>query len=381
MEEVKAAETSSDSRFDGIRPYRDDEVGTVISRILADESFLTSIVNFQYRRLRLLGPLLKPLIRRRLQSKFGHIASVAEFQDYVAVFMENMIKNTTDGVSFEGFDRLEKGKGYLFISNHRDIALDPAFIDLGLHRRGLDTVRIAIGDNLLRTQLATDLMKLNQSFVVDRSSKGRELLASLSLLSDYIRLSLSEGHSIWIAQREGRAKDGNDQTDPAILKMFHLAGRKLKIPFSQYVKQLNIVPVAISYEYDPGDQDKAHELYMKERDGSYEKSQLEDIQSIVNGIQGYKGRISVRVGEPLKQDFATVDELARHIDEYIHGNYHLYPSNLAAAGRKCEPGEEKAVAAFEERLAQASENERELIRSYYARPVINSEVGSEDTSV
>lgn len=373
-----AGETSGDVRFDAIRPYTDQEVPGVISRIVTDDAFLSSVVAFRFRRMRFLSGLLKPLVKRNLIRRFGHIKTVAVFQDQVARFMEDMIKSTTDGVSFEGFDRLERDRGYLFISNHRDIALDPAFIDLGLHRQGMDTVRIAIGDNLLRTPLATDLMKLNQSFVVDRSSKGRELLNSLSTLSDYIRLSLAEGHSIWIAQREGRAKDGNDVTDPAILKMFHLAGRRLKIPFAEYMRSLNIVPVSISYEYDPGDQDKARELVMTEKNGSYEKSRLEDIESIVNGIRGYKGRISVRVGEPLDRDFASAEELAGYIDSYIHSRYRLYPSNLIALGDDAglaaiaDPQEAAHCReTFQARLAAAPEDVRETMRRYYARPAEN----------
>ncbi len=371
MSSDEIIESSADARFDAIRPYRDEEVPQVISRILSDESFLSSIVRFQFKRFKLLGPVIRPFVSYKLRRKFAHVTTVAAFQDYVAKFMENMIKTTTDGVSFEGFDKLKRDQGYLFISNHRDIALDPAFIDLGLHSAGLDTVRIAIGDNLLKTQLATDLMKLNQSFVVDRSSKGRELLNSLSTLSDYIRLSLSEGHSIWIAQREGRAKDGNDLTDPAILKMFHLAGRKQKIPFGEYIKQLNIVPVAISYEYDPGDADKAHELFMKDRDGTYEKSNLEDIESIVNGIRGYKGRITVRIGDPVTDNFESAEALASYIDSYIHQNYQLYPSNLIAADQTAGV-DDRFIKAFNERLERVPAGEQKLVKDYYAKPVENS---------
>ncbi len=366
------SESSSDSRFDQIRPYRDDEVPQVIARIMANEDVISSIINFQFKKLKFLSWLIKPIIKSQLTKKYGNIQTIAQVQDYVAKFMEKMIANTTDGVSFEGFEKLKQGEGYLFISNHRDIALDPAFVDLGLHRNGLDTVRIAIGNNLLKTQVSTDLMKLNQSFIVDRSSKGRELLTSLSNLSDYIRLSLQEGHSIWIAQREGRAKDGNDKTDPAILKMFHLAGRKMKIPFGEYMKSLKIVPVAISYEYDPGDVNKANELYMTQRDGTYEKSKLEDIDSIVNGIKGYKGRICVRVGDPVDQSFNTAEELADYIDDYIYQNYRLFPSNLIASG-KLDGLSEKEIATFNARIESAPAEIRDLLKSYYAAPVINAQ--------
>ena len=364
-------ETSEDSRFDNIRPYRDDEVPAAIERIMSNEDVVKQIINFQFKKLSFLSWLLKPMIRYVLRKKYGNIKTVAELQNYVAKFMESMIKNNTDGVVFEGFEKLKPDVGYLFISNHRDIALDPALVDFGLHKNNLPTVRIAIGDNLLRRPVATDLMKLNQSFIVNRSSKGRELLKALAELSDYIRLSLKENHSIWIAQREGRAKDGNDETDPAILKMFYMSGKKLKIPFNEYVKELNIVPVSISYEFDPGDAGKAHELYEKSRTGEYQKSEFEDIDSIVNGITGYKGRIHVKVGDVITDNFETPDELAAHIDRFIHENYHLFPSNLVAAGDdSLVSAEDKEK--FASRLKGIPQPEQEFVTRYYAAPVINS---------
>ncbi|MCR4554250.1 MAG: 1-acyl-sn-glycerol-3-phosphate acyltransferase [Succinivibrionaceae bacterium] len=369
-------ETSEDSRFDNIRPYRDEEVPAAIERIMNDDLVVSKIINFQFKKLSFLSWLLKPIIKRILRRKYGNIKTVAELQKYVAKFLDSMIKNNTDGVVFEGFEKLDPKVGYLFISNHRDISLDPALVDLGLHRHNLPTVRIAIGDNLLRRQVATDLMKLNQSFIVNRSSKGRELLKALADLSDYIRLSLKENHSIWIAQREGRAKDGNDQTDPAILKMFYMAGKKLKIPFNEYVKELNIVPVAISYEFDPGDADKAHELSEKAKNGEYQKSEFEDIDSIVKGISGYKGRIYIKVGDVVNDNFETPDELATYIDGFIHKNYHLFPSNLVAAkiaNKVDSPLVDKIEEdKFMERINNIPEPEREFIVNYYANPVVNA---------
>jgi 1-acyl-sn-glycerol-3-phosphate acyltransferase len=369
-------ETSEDSRFDNIRPYRDEEVPDAIERIMNDDLVVSKIINFQFKKLSFLSWLLKPIIKRILRKKYGNIKTVAELQKYVAKFLDSMIKNNTDGVVFEGFEKLDPKEGYLFISNHRDISLDPALVDLGLHRHNLPTVRIAIGDNLLRRQVATDLMKLNQSFIVNRSAKGRELLKALSDLSDYIRLSLKEKHSIWIAQREGRAKDGNDMTDPAILKMFYMAGKKLKIPFNEYVKELNIVPVAISYEFDPGDADKAHELYEKSKNGEYQKSEFEDIDSIVKGISGYKGRIHIKVGNVIKENFETPEELAGYIDRYIHQNYHLFPSNLIAA-RSIGEGREAIInpedeEKFNSRINLVPIEEREFVKKYYAKPVSNA---------
>lgn len=371
FEVIMTVETSEDSRFDNIRPYRDDEVPAAIERIMSNEDVVKQIINFQFKKLSFLSWLLKPMIRYVLRKKYGNIKTVAQLQNYVAKFMESMIKNNTDGVVFEGFEKLKPDVGYLFISNHRDIALDPALVDFGLHKNNLPTVRIAIGDNLLRRPVATDLMKLNQSFIVNRSSKGRELLKALAELSDYIRLSLKENHSIWIAQREGRAKDGNDETDPAILKMFYMSGKKLKIPFNEYVKELNIVPVSISYEFDPGDAGKAHELYEKSRTGEYQKSEFEDIDSIVNGITGYKGRIHVKVGDVITDDFKTPDELAAHIDRFIHQNYHLFPSNLVAAGDdSLVSAEDKEK--FASRLKGIPQPEQEFVTRYYAAPVNNA---------
>ncbi len=364
-------DTSEDSRFDSIRPYRDEEVPAAIARIMTNDSCVSSIINFQFRKIKYLSFILKPIIRRYLKKKYGGLSTVKEVQDCVASFMERMITSTTDGVEFEGFEKLDKNKGYLFISNHRDIALDPAFVDLGLHRHGFDTVRIAIGDNLLRTQMAIDLMKLNQSFIVDRSSKGRELLNSLATLSDYIKLSLMENHSIWIAQKEGRAKDGNDRTDPAILKMFYLAGRKQKIAFSDYMKSLNIVPIAISYEYDPGDVAKAHEIFVKKSQGEYKKGNMEDIDSIVKGITGYKGRIHIKVGDPITDGFETPEELATIIDEFIYKNYHLFPTNYICAGEISKASTED-IQKFNDRLSAVPEDEKEIFKSYYANPVLNS---------
>lgn len=365
-------ETSNDPRFDNIRPYRDEEVPAAIERIMSDDDVITQIINFQFKKLSFLSWLLKPIIKSTLKKKYGNIKTVAELQNFVAKFLDSMIKNNTDGVVFEGFEKIKPDVGYLFISNHRDIALDPALVDLGLHRNNLPTVRIAIGDNLLTRHVATDLMKLNQSFIVNRSAKGRELLKALGELSDYIRLSLKEKHSIWIAQREGRAKDGNDQTDPAILKMFYMSGKKLKIPFNEYVKELNIVPVAISYEFDPGDAHKAHELYEKSiNNGEYKKGEHEDLDSIVLGITGYKGRIYIKVGDPITDDFETPEELAKYIDQYIHQNYHLFPSNLIAAGEQSLIDEADRTK-FNERISKIKKEEQSFVLDYYANPVRNA---------
>lgn len=277
---------------------------------------------------------------------------------------------TTQGVTYSGLDKLDPNQSYLFVSNHRDIAMDPALVNYGLFNSGHKTVRIAIGDNLLKKPCATELMKLNKSFIVKRSAKGpREMMKALGTLSAYIKHSLDSGHSIWIAQKEGRAKDGNDYTDPAILKMFHVEGRKQKLSFADYIKSLKIVPVAISYENDPCDVAKAIELQAKESHGRYEKAEFEDIQSIIQGIVGDKGRIHVAFGDVIEQDFDTPELLAQEIDRQVHANYKLFPINQLAAGD--EQVDEKVKADFAAKLNTLPPEARPYLVASYANPVKN----------
>ena len=358
--------------FVEIRPYHDDEVPAALARLMADEELLAAIAHFRFPSLsRWLGWLLKPLIRSALQRRWAKVRTVRDVQMEVAHFMESMIASTTEGVTYSGLEQLDSQKGYLFISNHRDIAMDPAFVNWGLYKCGLETVRIAIGDNLLRKPCATELMRLNKSFIVKRSVKGpREMMKAFNELSAYIAHSLGDGHSIWIAQKEGRAKDGDDKTDPAILKMFYMAGKQQKRGFAEYMQSLNIVPVAISYEFDPGDEAKARELVERAQSGSYEKGEFEDIDSIVAGIVGFKGRVHVSLGKPLSGDYDSPEELAQAIDQAIHSQYRLFPSNLLAAGQADGVTAEERQR-FEARLALMPSELRETVRAMYAKPVEN----------
>ena len=358
--------------FAEIRPYHDDEVPAALARLMADEELLAAIAHFRFPSLsRWLGWLLKPLIRSALKRRWAKVRTVRDVQMEVAHFMESMIASTTDGVTYSGLEQLDSQKGYLFISNHRDIAMDPAFVNWGLYKCGLETVRIAIGDNLLRKPCATELMRLNKSFIVKRSVKGpREMMKAFNELSAYIAHSLTEGHSIWIAQKEGRAKDGDDKTDPAILKMFYMAGKQQKRSFAEYMQSLNIVPVAISYEFDPGDEAKARELVERAQSGSYEKGEFEDIDSIVAGIVGGKGRVHVSLGKPLSGDYESPEELAQAIDQAIHSQYRLFPSNLLAAGQADGVTADERQR-FEARLALMPSELRDTVRAMYAKPVEN----------
>lgn len=247
--------------------------------------------------------------------------------------------------------------------------MDPAFVNWVRYQYGMDTVRIAIGDNLLSKPYVSDIMRLNKSFIVNRSATGREMMKALTQLSSYIDHSIQSGHSIWLAQREGRAKDGNDTTDPAILKMLYMAHRKAR-SFPEHVKRLNIVPVSISYEYDPCDSLKANELYAKEVEGNYEKSKFEDIESIVKGITGHKGHVHVAFGDPIDGDFDTPEALAQEIDRQIISNYYLHPSNLLAAGEEVDVTDE-ARKGLDERLSNTVCGAEDILRKMYANPVLN----------
>ena len=366
--------TSNDPIFDDIRPCRDDEVQSELKKIISDDLVLNSILKFRYPvSYKPFSFILKPLVKAYLSKKIKNIKTIRDFQLIVADFVKNMSKKTTDGVELVGFDRLEKDKGYLFISNHRDISLDPAYIDYALFESKLDTVRIAIGDNLLRMPAATSLMRLNKSFIVKRSIEApREKLKAFNQLSSYIGLSIEEGNSVWIAQREGRAKDGNDKTEEAVLKMIGLYGRQKKMDFASYMKSLNIIPVSITYEYDPNDLNKANELYQKEANGEYKKDQFEDIDTIARGIREYKGRVKLVAGEPIKDGFETVEELAAIIDKFIWSNYELYPSSLLSSGTEDGVSSQEKEK-FLQRINQYPEHLRELIKAMYAAPVKNKE--------
>ncbi len=364
--------TSNDPVFDDIRPCKDEEVSAELVKICSDDTVITSILKFRYPLFAgSLSFILAPFVRRFLKKKVASIHTVNDFQKTVQSYMNHVIKTTTDGVRYEGFDKLSKDCGYLFISNHRDIALDPAFIDMALVSQGLDTVRIAIGDNLLRIPAATSLMRLNKSFIVKRSKlPPREKLKALTHLSEYIGLSVHEGHSVWIAQREGRAKDGDDRTEDAVLKMLSLYGRKLKQDFAQYMSSLRIVPVSISYEYDPNDLAKARELDERERNnGEYRKDKFEDIETIIRGISSYKGRVVVKAGSPLQSGFETPEQLAATIDDFVWKNFEMFPSNLISAGQNCN--DEACVRKFEERIASYPENLRARVKSMYGKPFEN----------
>lgn len=361
---------SNNDIYKEIRPYNDEEVSGAITRLVNDKEFIHAILNYRFPQLSgVFGWLLTPLIKRFLINKWSNIKTVDDVQRQIAKYMHATIDHSCDGVTYTGLDKLDPKKSYLFVSNHRDIAMDPAMVNWCLFNNGFDTVRIAIGDNLLKKPCATELMRLNKSFIVKRSAKGpREMMKTLGLLSNYIFHSLETGNSIWIAQKEGRAKDGNDKTDPAILKMFYMDGRKQKIEFSDYMANLNIVPVAISYENDPCDVAKAKELYQKQTEGSYEKGELEDIESIIQGIVGQKRRIHVSFGDAIGTGFDTPELLAEEINRQITTNYHLFPANYIAADIADSSVNDAEVARFNDKFVGLPDGVVAILKQMYAIP-------------
>lgn len=319
--------------FAAIRPFNDDEVRPTIDRLLASPDFLTALV-----RLRLgdgarpFAWLLRPLAAAYVRWQARGVDTVHDLQMRMKGYLDRMIEETTAGFTVSGLEHLDPERAHLFISNHRDIAMDPAFTNYALHLAGHRTLRIAIGDNLLTERWVADLMRLNKSFIVQRSARGpRELLAASRLLSQYIRQSIQvDGEPVWIAQREGRAKDGRDRTEAAVIKMLSLSRDKTSETFGDHIASLRIVPVAISYELDPCDALKAHELAQRHATGTYAKADREDVTSIGRGIAGSKGRVHVAFGTPIGSDVETPADVAAEIDRQIIGNYRLRPPNLWA---------------------------------------------------
>ena len=375
-------------RFAEIRPYRDNEVRQIIENLLADKEFIRTIVNLRFPGLNtLFSPFLSPLLRRRLKKEFLSIIDVRTFQTLVKSYMEPMFRKTIKEFKVSNLDKLDAGP-YLFMSNHRDIALDPTLINFALLEDGQDSARIAIGDNLLSKPFASDLMRLNKCFIVKRSAKGRQALEAYKTLSAYISHSIFEEKiSIWIAQREGRAKDGNDYTEPAIIKMLAINRDKKAESFSDYIKRLRIVPVVISYEYDPCDGLKARELFHIAQHGEYKKGEYEDLKSIASGVMGEKGHIHVCFGEPLVDNMDAPEAVASAVDRQIIKNYSLHPTNfmayrelhgdsrdlslLNARYNFTTEEYEKGYSIFQQRINSLPQEHRKYALAIYANPVVN----------
>ncbi|MDN4166979.1 1-acyl-sn-glycerol-3-phosphate acyltransferase [Cytophagales bacterium LB-30] len=367
--------------FDAIRPYRDHEVPAVIEGLLKNPTFLGISQRF----------FPEPQFSE-IKGKMEQITTIKQFQqNIISLVAKLFLKQTTEGLSTSGVENLEMGKSYLFISNHRDIILDPAILNLTLNDAGLETTEIAIGDNLLIEPWISDMARLNKSFLVNRNVPPRQMYESSQRLSAYIRHSIVERKaSVWIAQREGRTKDGFDRTHPGLLKMLVVSGADDLI---ENLQALNIVPVSISYELDPCDMLKARELMMKIESG-YVKTAEDDLNSMVTGIMGRKGKVHLAIGKPLNEEIQTLQqfsnkndqlkELANMVDRQIMRSYKLWPSNFIAFDTIHQSKQYAHLynaddkARFDEylesRLAKAGEQAekiKKLVLGMYANTVIN----------
>ena len=320
------------NKFDSIRPYQDSEVNEVLLDLSNNRRFLKMLFETgEFKNIKYL-PFARNILSIILKNKIKNINNVEMYQNFFESFVSEVVNKTINNFSISGIENISKDKGYLFISNHRDITLDSALLNLTLHKNKLKTTHSAVGNNLLSEKWASDLMRLNKSFIIDRSDKSKkEIYKSLNLASEYIFNTIYHRKGcIWIAQKQGRSKDGNDYTDPSVLKMIHLNGRK-KIPIDRYLNDLNIVPVSISYEKDPNDILKARELYLTDLNQKYIKQPKEDLQSIVHGIRGHKGNVHLSIGNILNFDSDSYEICSTKITNSIKRLYKLHPTNYAAA--------------------------------------------------
>ena len=371
-------------KFDSIRPYADAEVQAVLSRLINDKDVIKAFIAASKYKGISKYPLSSIFIKRILKKKIQDIQSVKEYQSIFESLVKEMIETKTSGFVCNGFRNLKKNESYLFISNHRDIAIDPALLNFVLHSNDHKTTNIAVGNNLMSEKWASDLMRLNKSFIIDRTGKSkREIYQGLHLASEYIEDSLLEKNdSIWIAQKQGRAKDGIDETDPALLKMIHLANRK-SISICDYFNSLNFIQIAVSYEFDPNDAYKAKEVYAKKANQEYTKSHREDLESIANGISGQKGLIELNIGKTIKFNEESYNACAQLITNSIHKLYKLLPSNFAACDiQKIPYSIEHDFSAEQINSAKNTLNERAegmepeiraLLFQQYSNPVIEKE--------
>ncbi|WP_348812844.1 1-acyl-sn-glycerol-3-phosphate acyltransferase [Flavobacterium maritimum] len=317
-------------RFDAIRPFYDSEVNEALHDVI-HHPMMKTLMNFTF-------PEVEDDVWKE-QLKKTH--SIRDFQcNFIYHSVQKILERSSEGLTTSGFEHLEKNTAYLFISNHRDILLDTTLLNATLFEHGFVMTASAIGDNLVKKSFLKILAKLNRNFLVQRGLTPREMLQSSKLLSEYIgQLLLYENRSVWIAQREGRTKDGNDATNPGVLKMVGMASDEPNL--MDYFKKIKIVPVSISYEYDPTDVLKMPQLMAEANNEIYVKEKNEDFMNILSGVLGQKKRIHIHVGKVLDQEIDTIVAendnankqvlaLAQVIDDAVLSNYKLWPTNYIA---------------------------------------------------
>ncbi|WP_121964483.1 1-acyl-sn-glycerol-3-phosphate acyltransferase [Myroides sp. N17-2] len=369
------------SKFDSIRHYHDHEVNEVLHQISKH-------------------PMIKALMAYTFPNKteeewmtsLKEVNSIQQFQDDFAYYsIQKILERSSNGLTTSGFDKLDKDTAYLYVSNHRDILMDTSLLNVALKDNKLVMTASAIGDNLVQKSFLLALAKVNRNFLVKRGLPPRELLESSKLMSEYIQhLLFEENRSVWIAQREGRTKDGNDATHQGVLKMIGMASDEPNL--MDYFKKVKIVPVSISYEYDPTDALKMPQLLAKANDEVYIKDKNEDFINLYSGIIGQKRGIHITVGKILDTELdyikETVDKtnkqmqaVATEIDKSIIANYHLWPTNYIAydivygTNKFADKYTEKERQLFERRLELRVDKENKIVvdgfLAMYANPVVN----------
>ncbi|MDR0394638.1 MAG: acyltransferase [Tannerella sp.] len=372
------------NKFDDIRPYNLSEIPPAMQRI-ADSEYFDLLSNY----------IFPGRDTEEIREMVRNIRTTDEFQQQVMYYAnEQFTTRSISKFTYGGLDALDPGKNYLFISNHRDIMLDSSLLQYILHANGFRTTEITFGSNLMHPQLVVDIGKANKMFKVIRSSNIREFIKNSMHLSDYIRYTLTrKGSSIWIAQRNGRTKDGNDLTDQGIIKMFCMSSRTDDM--AEALDELNIIPIAISYQIESCDILKTRELYLSRNGQKYVKQPGEDLNSILTGIRQPKGCVNIHICEPLALDeLAEVDykspnefykTIASIIDKRIYKHYKLYNNNYIAhdlrSGRAAyahyyTPEEKEAFVARYRYMLEQIEGDKDTLTSIflgiYAIPVDNA---------
>lgn len=369
------------SKFNEIRPYYDSEVNDVLKAALQHPMMKA-----------MMGYTFPDVDESVWQEQLKRTHSIRDFQiNFVYKSIQKVLETTSESFTTSGFENLEPNTSYLFISNHRDIILDTSLLNVALHDNGKIMTASAIGDNLVQKDFLSKLSKLNRNFLVKRGVSPRELLQSSKLLSEYILQMLSkENRSVWVAQREGRTKDGNDATHPGVLKMIAMANDTDSV--TEYFKNLKIVPVSISYEYDPTDALKMPQLLAQSNDETYVKEKNEDFINLISGITGQKKRIHLHIGKPLVAEIdkiafeesnpnKQIQCIAQVLDDAILQNYRLWPTNYIAydilhnslrfENKYTEQEKQLFIRRLELRIDMDNNEMSKGILAMYANPVVN----------
>lgn len=329
---MEEKQLESPQEFADICPIEDKDVSAKIQQLIKDPGFKV-FVEF----------IMPDVNYDNYCQLLSTIENKKDFQEKISCpYLERIEKGTTSGITSNGLEALCPNEAYTFITNHRDIVLDASFINLELYRKGFPNSEVAIGNNLLAFEWIDTLVRINRSFIVKRDTTTKGRLTAAIHLSNYIHYAVTQKkQSVWIAQRQGRAKDSNDLTQDSLVKMLTIGGNGTD-PV-ECIKELNLAPISLSYEFDPNDYLKATEFLMKKRDPNFKKSQNDDITSMLTGLRGFKGRIHFGfapcINDQLAQIPSNLDKqekihaICNIIDKTIHANYRLYPCNYIAYDR------------------------------------------------